>query len=67
MISDTRYTGDINSDLEADLIAFYLDSESRRIELESERAVYDGIDLVYDIKKEREKLRVLGNVMALKV
>ena len=67
MNSDTRYTGDINSDLGADLIAFYIDSESRRIELESERAVYEGVVLICDIKKERERQRVLEHVVALKV
>ena len=67
MTSDRVYRRNVNSELEADLFAFYIDSESRRIELELERAVYEGIILIYDIKKERRRQRVLEYAISLRV
>ncbi|PIN94716.1 hypothetical protein COU56_02450 [Candidatus Pacearchaeota archaeon CG10_big_fil_rev_8_21_14_0_10_31_9] len=67
MTSDRVYRRDVNSELEADLFAFYMDSESRRIDELSKKAVYEGIGLIYDIKKERRKQRVLEYAISLRV
>ena len=68
MNSDTKYVGDVNSGLvEADLLGFYIDAESKRIDELSKKAIYEGIRLVYDIREEKERQRVLQHVMDLRV
>ncbi|MEK6873981.1 MAG: hypothetical protein AABW91_03975 [Nanoarchaeota archaeon] len=68
MNSDRKYNGDINAgELGADLMGFYIGSESKRIYDNSKRAIDEGIELIVDIRQERKSQRYLKHVMGLPV
>ncbi|HLC56690.1 MAG TPA: hypothetical protein VJJ23_05635 [Candidatus Nanoarchaeia archaeon] len=68
MNSDRSYNGNVNAgELGADLMGLYIDSESRRIETLSKITIDRGVELIIDIRKERQRKRYLAHVMSLRV